>query len=131
MSLIKAGAAAYGWTINLSEVARIWKGGCIIRARFLDGIRSAFARHPDLPNLLLDPELGTSMSAGQEGWRRVVSLAQTAGVPVPAFSASLAYYDSYRHARLPANLVQAQRDAFGSHTYERIDRPGFVHTDWL
>jgi 6-phosphogluconate dehydrogenase len=131
MNLIRAGAAAYGWDIDLAEIARIWKGGCIIRARFLDTIRGAYARRPELPNLLLDEEFAARVSATHEDWRRVVGLAQAAGVPVPALSASLAYYDSYRTARLPQNLTQAQRDAFGAHTYERTDRPGFVHTDWL
>ncbi len=133
MSLIAAGAKAYGWTIDLGEIARIWKGGCIIRARFLDVIRGAYQRDPGLANLLLDGELGAGVAEAQEGWRRVVALAQGSGVPVPALSASLAYYDSYRTARLPQNLTQAQRDAFGAHTYERTDRPadGFIHTDWL
>jgi 6-phosphogluconate dehydrogenase len=131
MNLIRAGAEAYGWKVDLSEIGRIWKGGCIIRARFLDAIRAAYVRSPSLPNLLLDEEFAARVAAAQDGWRRVVGLAQQAGVPVPAFSASLAYYDSYRTARLPQNLTQAQRDAFGSHTYERTDRPGFVHTDWL
>jgi len=131
MNLIRAGAA-FGWNIDLAEIARIWKGGCIIRARFLDTIRSAYQRQPDLANLLLDETFAAAVAAADAGWRRVVGLAQQAGVPVPAFSASLAYYDSYRTARLPQNLTQAQRDAFGSHTYERTDRPGtFVHTDWL
>jgi 6-phosphogluconate dehydrogenase len=131
MNLIRAGAA-FGWKIDLAEIARIWKGGCIIRARFLDTIRAAYQRQPDLANLLLDETFAAAVAAADAGWRRVVGLAQQAGVPVPAFSASLAYYDSYRTARLPQNLTQAQRDAFGSHTYERTDRPGtFVHTDWL
>jgi 6-phosphogluconate dehydrogenase len=132
MNLIRAGAAAFGWSpgIDLAEIARIWKGGCIIRARFLDAIRAAYGRAPELPNLLLDEEFAAQVAAADASWRRVVGLAQQAGVPVPAFSASLAYYDSYRTARLPQNLTQAQRDAFGSHTDERTDRPGFVHTDW-
>jgi 6-phosphogluconate dehydrogenase len=131
MNLIRAGAEAYGWKVDLSEIGRIWKGGCIIRARFLDVIRSAYVRNATLANLLLDEEFAAKVAAAQDGWRRVVGLAQQAGVPVPALSASLAYYDSYRTARLPQNLTQAQRDAFGAHTYERTDRPGFVHTDWL
>jgi 6-phosphogluconate dehydrogenase len=133
MALIAAGSRAYGWSIDLKEIARIWKGGCIIRARFLDAIMTAYERAPDLPNLLLDEHFRDAIAAAQEPWRRVVSLAVAAGVPTPAMSASIAYYDSYRARSLPANLIQAQRDAFGSHTYERSDAPeqGFVHTDWL
>ncbi len=131
MSLIRGGAASYNWAIDLREVARIWKGGCIIRARFLDDIMRAFERQPQLANLLLDDGFAAGVSAADGAWRRVVALAAEAGIPAPAMSASLAYYDSYRTARLPQNLTQAQRDAFGSHTYERTDRPGFVHTDWL
>jgi 6-phosphogluconate dehydrogenase len=131
MSLIRAGATEYKWAIDLREVARIWKGGCIIRARFLDDIMRAYEREPGLSNLLLDDGFASAVSAADAPWRRVVGLAQASGIPVPAMSASLAYYDSYRTARLPQNLTQAQRDAFGSHTYERTDRPGFVHTDWL
>ena len=131
MSLIRAGGAAYGWDINLREIARIWKGGCIIRARFLDDIMRAFERQPALPNLLLDDALGASVQAGDGGWRRTLAAAQLGGIPVPAMSGSLAYFDSYRTERLPQNLTQAQRDAFGAHTYERVDRPGFVHSEWL
>jgi 6-phosphogluconate dehydrogenase len=133
MSLIRAGAATYQWKIDLREIARIWKGGCIIRARFLDAIMNAFERKPDLANLLLDEDFAGKVGRSQDGWRRVVGMAQAAGVPVPAFGASLAYYDSYRTPRLPQNVTQAQRDAFGSHTYERTDKPelGFIHTDWL
>jgi 6-phosphogluconate dehydrogenase len=133
MSLIRSGAESFKWSIDLREVARIWKGGCIIRARFLDSIMTAFEKKPGLTNLLLDEEFGSRVAQNQAGWRRVVGLAQSVGVPVPAFAASLAYYDSYRTPRLPQNLTQAQRDAFGSHTYERTDKPelGFVHTDWL
>ncbi|HKA87268.1 MAG TPA: NADP-dependent phosphogluconate dehydrogenase [Haliangiales bacterium] len=131
MSLIRAGAANYGWAIDLREVARIWKGGCIIRARFLDDIMRAFERQPQLANLLLDEGFAAIVSAADGAWRRVVALAAEAGIPVPAMAASLAYYDSYRTARLPQNLTQAQRDAFGAHTYERSDRPGFVHSEWL
>jgi 6-phosphogluconate dehydrogenase len=133
MSLIRAGAAEYQWRIDPKEIARIWKGGCIIRARFLDGIMNAFGRKPDLANLLLDEDFAARVGRAQDSWRRVVGAAQAAGIPVPALSGSLAYYDSYRTPRLPQNLTQAQRDAFGAHTYERLDRPelGFVHTDWL
>jgi 6-phosphogluconate dehydrogenase len=133
MSLIQAGSAEYKWGIDSREIARIWKGGCIIRARLLDLIMQSYERRPDLKNLLLDGEFNKRIDAAQAGWRDMVGMAQRAGIPVPALSASLAYFDSYRTARLPQNLTQAQRDAFGSHTYERIDHPekGFIHTDWL
>jgi 6-phosphogluconate dehydrogenase len=131
LQLIRAGSDNYGWGISLQEMARIWKGGCIIRAKLLDGIMRAFERTPTLANLLLDQEFEEKIFGAQGNWRRAVTLAQDLGVPVPAFGASLAYFDSYRTARLPQNLTQAQRDAFGAHTYERIDRPGAVHTEWL
>jgi 6-phosphogluconate dehydrogenase len=118
--------------VDLREIARIWKGGCIIRARLLDTLMHAFERAPDLPNLLLDVDLRLWLSEAERGWRRTISAAVAAGIPVPAMSAALAYFDSYRSARLPQNLTQAQRDFFGAHTYQRVDRPdaGFVHTDW-
>jgi len=131
MALIRAASDHYRWGIELGEMARIWKGGCIIRARLLDTIRAAFGRDPALANLLLDPDIAARIEGAQDGWRRVVALAAASGIPVPAFGASLAYYDAYRTARLPQNLTQAQRDAFGAHTYERTDRPGAVHTEWL
>ena len=133
MQLIRAGSDTYKWDISLKEMARIWKGGCIIRARLLDDIMRAYERAPDLPNLLLDEELEGRMHAAQPSWRRSLAVAQTLGIPTPSFSASLAYFDSYRTARLPQNLTQAQRDAFGAHTYERTDHPerGFVHSEWL
>jgi 6-phosphogluconate dehydrogenase len=130
MALIAAGSAHYDWGIDLGEMARIWKGGCIIRARLLDGVRRAVAEVPGLVNLLMDEALGREVAAAQAGWREVVSFATTSGIPVPAFAASLNYFDSYRTARLPQNLTQAQRDAFGAHTFERIERPGFIHADW-
>ena len=132
MSLIGAGSREWKWGIDLGEMARIWKGGCIIRARFLDAIRKAYARDGALANLLMDDEFTAAIHAAQSGWRRTVTLAQSMGVAIPAMSASLSYFDAYRSARVPANLVQAQRDFFGSHTYERVDKPelGFVHTDW-
>jgi 6-phosphogluconate dehydrogenase len=132
MNLIRAGSAEYKWDINLGEMARIWKGGCIIRARFLDDIMQAYQQEPSLPSLLLDPQFIRRMETSQKGWRNVVARAQQLGVAVPAMSASLAYFDSYRSARLPQNLTQAQRDRFGAHTYERVDHPerGFVHTEW-
>ena len=132
MSLIGKGSAAYNWGINLSEMARIWKGGCIIRARFLDAIMNAYNRRGDLPNLLLDDEFNRWIESTQANWRLAVKTAVGMGVAIPAMSASLAYFDSYRTASLPQNLTQAQRDYFGSHTYERIDHPerGHIHTEW-
>jgi 6-phosphogluconate dehydrogenase len=132
LQLIQAGSKQYGWGINLQEIARIWKGGCIIRARLLDDIMRAYERNPSLANLLLDEQFENRVFAAQPAWRRAVALAQGFGIPVPAFSASLAYFDSYRTARLPQNVTQAQRDAFGAHTYERTDKPGVaVHSEWL
>jgi 6-phosphogluconate dehydrogenase len=132
MSLIRAGSQEWVWGVNLREMARIWKGGCIIRARFLDSIMRAYERQPDLPNLLLDAEFLSWIQNSERAWRKVISVAVQAGLPVPALSASLSYFDSYRSAQLPQNLTQAQRDYFGAHTYQRADRPGagFVHTDW-
>jgi 6-phosphogluconate dehydrogenase (decarboxylating) (EC 1.1.1.44) len=132
MALLAAASQAYGWHLNLSDISRIWKGGCIIRAQLLDSIKQAYQRQPDLPNLLLDPEFNRWMTTLQTSWRSVVSIGALGGVPLPAMSASLAYFDSYRTATLPQNLTQAQRDFFGAHTYERVDKPeaGFIHTDW-
>ena len=132
MNLIRKGSAEYNWNIDLGEVSRIWKGGCIIRAQFLDVIKQAYKRRPDLPNLLLDPDFKAWVLESQPRWRQVVTTAQSLGVPVAAMSASLAYFDTYRTENLPLNLTQAQRDFFGSHTYRRIDRPdaGPVHTEW-
>ena len=131
-SLMRAGSAEWNWGIDLSEVARIWKGGCIIRARVLDRIKTAYRRAPQLVNLLLDEDFRAWLEEAQASWRECVALAQQRGIPVPAMAASLAYYDSYRTARLPQNLTQAQRDYFGAHTYKRADQPerGAVHTDW-
>ena len=131
MELLRSGSATYGWNLNLSDIATIWRGGCIIRAKFLNRIVEAYKRNPALQNLLLDRYFTRAIKRTQPKWRLVVSTAIKFGVPVPAFSASLAYYDSYRSARLPANLLQAQRDFFGAHTYERIDKPGVFHTEWL
>ncbi len=132
MNLIKAGSDEFGWNINLSEIARIWQGGCIIRAKFLGEIKEAYLRNPDLANLLLDAALKTKIEEAQSGWRLIVSTAMQQGLPVLAMSASLGYFDMYRSANLPLNMTQAQRDFFGSHTYERVDKPelGFVHTEW-
>jgi 6-phosphogluconate dehydrogenase len=132
MALIKAGSDHYNWGINMSECARIWRGGCIIRAQLLERIRTAFDRNKDLKNLLMDPEFANWMIASHESMRVVVKEAVSRGIPVPALSSSLAYFDSYRSEQLPQNLTQAQRDFFGAHTYERVDKPeaGFVHTEW-
>lgn len=119
------------WPLRYGDIALIWRGGCIIRAQFLDRIKEAFTAQPDLENLLLDRYFLDAIRAGQQAWRRVVALAADRGVPVPAFSSALCYYDSIRRELLPANLIQAQRDYFGAHTYERLDRPGIFHTDWL
>ncbi len=129
-ALMRAAEEEYGWELRLGEIATIWRGGCIIRARFLDKIRQAFDGDPKLPNLLLDPYFRKIVEEGQTRWRQVVATAVERGVPVPAFSSALSYFDSYRAARLPANLIQAQRDYFGAHTYQRVDRPGTFHTDW-
>ncbi|KAG6397108.1 hypothetical protein SASPL_143272 [Salvia splendens] len=130
MNLLRAKSLEKGWGLNLGELARIWKGGCIIRAVFLDRIKQAYQRNPGLANLLVDPEFAREMVQRQAAWRRVVGLAIQKGVSVPGMSASLQYFDTYRRGRLPANLVQAQRDYFGAHTYERVDRPGAYHTEW-
>src|SRR4051812_44845957 len=131
MELLRSGSATYEWNLNMSDIATIWRGGCIIRAKFLNRIVEAYRRNPALQNLLLDRYFTRAIKRTQPKWRLVVSTAVKFGVPVPAFCASLAYYDSYRSARLPANLLQAQRDFFGAHTYERIDKPGVFHTEWL
>jgi 6-phosphogluconate dehydrogenase len=132
MDLIGAASQAHNWGVDRSEVARIWKGGCIVRARLLDPIRDAYRRDKDLPNLLLAPPLVRVLRRAQGRWRRTVAAAQRLGLPVPALAASLAYYDAARSERLPQNLTQAQRDAFGSHRYRRVDHPewGPVHTEW-
>lgn len=132
LDLIKKVGEAHGWGLDLGAIARIWRGGCIIRARFLNRITEAYERNPDLVNLMLDPFFKDILNTHQADWREIVALGVTNGIPVPAFSASLGYYDSYRSARLPANLLQAQRDFFGAHTYERLDKPAgeFFHTDW-
>ena len=131
-NLIRAGSDNWKWNINLSEMARIWKGGCIIRAKFLDRIKIAYQRDAALTNLLLDEDFRAWMDEAQNSWRSTVSTAQQHGVPCLAMAASLAYFDSYRTANLPQNLTQAQRDYFGAHTYERMDKPesGAIHTDW-
>ncbi len=130
MALLLVASEKYCYRLNLESVARIWRGGCIIRAALLDEIVTAFHNKPELPNLLLDPQLSQIVMQNQEQLRYLVSLAAESGVPVPAYMASLSYLDSYRSAWLPANLIQAQRDFFGAHTYERIDSKGTFHTEW-
>ena len=126
-----AAAKEFGWSLHPGEIATIWRGGCIIRARFLDRIKDAYDQQPGLANLLLAPYFTEAVKNGQDGWRRVVSEAARLGIPIPAFSSCLAYYDGYRRATLPANLIQAQRDLFGAHTYERTDKPGVFHSQWV
>ncbi len=130
MALLRLASGEYKYNIDLSEVAKIWRAGCIIRAALLSDIRDAFSRTPGLTNLMLDERFARSLAPGQQALREVVQTAVAAGIPVPALSSSLAYYDAYRSARLPANLTQGQRDFFGAHTYRRIDRDGVFHTDW-
>jgi 6-phosphogluconate dehydrogenase len=131
MAMLSTADKELKFGLHLDEIARIWKAGCIIRAVFLDEIKRAFKEEPGLPNLLMAGRFKEAVSARQTAWRSVVTTAIANGIPTPAFSSSLAYYDSYRRARLPANLIQAQRDYFGAHTYERLDDPGkMVHTEW-
>jgi 6-phosphogluconate dehydrogenase len=120
----------YGWRLDLQAVARIWRGGCIIRAAVLEDLRAAFRDQPGLPNLLLDPELAKRLADREDALRHVVSAAVDLGLPVPGFMACLGYLDAYRSPWLPANLIQAQRDYFGAHAYERVDRKGTFHTEW-
>ena len=131
MALLSTASKTYNWELNLGEMARIWKGGCIIRAGFLNKIKKAFDENPALPNLLLAPEFKQTILDRQGAWREVIVTAAKLGIPVPAFSASLDYFDSYRRDRLPQNLTQAQRDYFGAHTYKRTDKEGTFHTEWV
>jgi 6-phosphogluconate dehydrogenase len=130
--LLRDAAGHYGWDLDYGSIARIWREGCIIRAAFLDEIQAAFDRDPRLGILLTDPFFAEGVASAQDGWRRTVARAATAGIPVPAYGSALSFYDAYRSARLPANLIQAQRDYFGAHTYERVDAPRGVrfHTQW-
>lgn len=130
MALLRQASEEYDYGLNLGEIASIWRAGCIIRARFLNRITDAYNRNAALTNLLLDDEFRAAVTQRLPAWRKVIQLAVARGIPTPAFSASLAYYDSYRSARLPANLIQAQRDFFGAHTYERTDRAGIFHSEW-
>jgi 6-phosphogluconate dehydrogenase len=130
--LMRAAAAEYKWNLNYGGIALMWRGGCIIRSVFLGKIKEAFVKKPKLENLLLDPFFKKAVRQAQRSWRRVVMAAVKLGIPIPAMSTALAFYDGYRHERLPANLLQAQRDYFGAHTYERVDKPRgeFFHTNW-
>jgi len=130
--LLRATAKENGWNLNMGAIALMWRGGCIIRSRFLSKIKEAFDTNPNLSNLLLDNFFSDVLNQYQEAWRRGISSAIAIGVPTPAFSTALAFYDGYRAGRLPANLLQAQRDYFGAHTYERVDKPRgeFFHTNW-
>src|SRR6266540_1142244 len=129
--LMRAAAAEYQWNLNYGGIALMWRGGCIIRSRFLGKIKEAYDKNPKLSNLMIDDYFRAEIKRCQKGWRNVVATAARRGIPVPAFSTALAFYDSYRSAVLPANLLQAQRDYFGAHTYERIEKPGVFHTEWL
>jgi len=130
--LMRTAAKEYGWNLNYGGIALMWRGGCIIRSVFLGKIKEAFDKNPNLENLLLDPYFKNNVISAQDSWRKVVSTAALNGIPVPAFATALAYFDGYRSERLPANLLQAQRDYFGAHTYERVDKPRgeFFHTNW-
>ncbi len=131
-TLLREAAKEYGWDLNYGGIALLWRGGCIIRSVFLSKIKDAFDQNPSLPNLLLGPFFKEKVEAAQEGWRKVVATALVNGIPVPAFTTALNYFDGYRSERLPANMLQAQRDYFGAHTYERVDKPRgeFFHTNW-
>ena len=130
--LLRAASAESKWNLNFGEIALLWRAGCIIRAQFLDTIKDGFKKRPDQANLLLDPYFKKVINKAQRPWRNVIKMAVDLGIPVPSMASGLSYYDAYRSARLPANLLQAQRDYFGAHTYERIDKPRgeFFHTDW-
>lgn len=128
---LQAAAAEFDWELNYGSIAYLWRGGCIIRARFLEDIKRAFDKSPQLENLLLDEFFVQAIATAQPSWRHVVSSAIELGLPIPAFTAALSYYDGYRRDRLPANLLQAQRDYFGAHTYQRTDKPGAFHTEWI
>jgi len=132
-TLLNEAAKQFNWNLNYGGIALMWRGGCIIRSAFLNKIKDAYDNNPEIKNLLLDPFFKDKINNCQEGWRRIASIAMTHGVPIPAMTSSLSYYDGYRSERLPANLLQAQRDYFGAHSYERIDRSAgeFFHTDWL
>ncbi len=129
-ALMKAAAKEFNWDLKFGEISMIWRGGCIIRAKFLGKIKEAFDRNPELPNLLMDPYFREIVNNSQREWRHVVSTATELGIPIPGFSSALMYFDSYRNGRLWANMIQAQRDYFGAHTYQRVDKEGTFHTEW-
>jgi 6-phosphogluconate dehydrogenase len=129
-AIMRAASQLYQWNLPFADISRIWRGGCIIRAQFLNNIMQAYQRNTDLYNLLFDPYFQVQLQKHQLSLRRVVATAVAAGIPIPALSSALAYFDSYRNSRLPANLIQAQRDYFGAHGYQRIDKPGVFHSDW-
>ena len=130
LALLQKASATYDYGLDLEAVARIWRGGCIIRAALLEDIRAAYKTKADLPNLLMDPHLGKEFLSREADLREVVQMAAALGLPAPGLMATLSYFDAYRSAGLPANLIQAQRDFFGAHTYERLDAPGVFHTEW-
>jgi 6-phosphogluconate dehydrogenase len=129
-ALMKEAGKEYKWELNFGDLAKIWRGGCIIRAQFLHRITEAYQRNPNLANLMLDPFFKDVLESSQEQWRHVLATATQLGLPIPAFASALAYFDSYRREQVPANMIQAQRDYFGAHTYERVDKPGSFHTEW-
>jgi 6-phosphogluconate dehydrogenase len=131
LALLRQASEVYDYNLDLAAVTRVWRGGCIIRAALLEDILAAYQARPDLPNFLLDSDLGKKVAGRQGDWREIIKAAVDWGLPAPALMASLAYLDAYRSRRLPANLIQAQRDYFGAHTYERVDRAGTFHTEWL
>lgn len=128
---MRAASVEYNWSLDYGSIAMIFRGGCIIRARFLQNIKDAYDRDPELKNLLLDGYFQDVVSNYQDAWRNVIATAVTRGIPAPAFASALAYYDSYRTERLPANLLQAQRDYFGAHTFQRLDKEGSFHFNWM
>jgi 6-phosphogluconate dehydrogenase len=130
MDLLRAASEEYGWNLDIAAIVRVWRAGCIIRAQLLDSIVTAFERQPELPNLLLDETFAAAIERRQPGWRMVVVSGAVLGIPLLALAAALGYYDALRSERLPANLIQAQRDFFGAHTYHRVDREGIFHTEW-
>jgi len=130
MNLMQHASQELKYNLKLEDIARIWRGGCIIRAALLENIRAAYSKQPSLPNIMLDDFFAKELAKAQTGMRTIIRTAAETGIPMPVMMASLSYYDSYRHAWLPANLIQAQRDYFGAHTYERTDRKGIFHTHW-
>ena len=127
---MKAAAEEFNWKLDFGAISMIWRGGCIIRAKFLSKINDAYKRNPNLPNLLMDKYFRDIVANSQDDWRNVVVTATELGVPIPGFSSALIYFDSYRNGRLSANMIQAQRDYFGAHTYKRVDKEGIFHTEW-